>query len=195
MEEQKFTEKESLELISRMIRNTQRKMEKGAGTPMLIWGSATIITTVIVWLFVRTTHNSYWNFLWFLIPALGSMGMLLRKKHSRGIRTYVDKVISDVWLVLGITGFTLSCLAILNIMWPLPILFIIILIMGMGTVLTGLIAEFKPILYGGIAGMFLGVVQYLVSSYDAKMLIFAAVFFIMMIIPGYILNQRAKNHV
>ncbi|MDR0430440.1 MAG: hypothetical protein LBH58_08205 [Tannerellaceae bacterium] len=195
MEEQKFTEKESLELISRMIQNTQRKMEKGAGTPMLIWGSATVITTIIVWLIVRTTYNSYWNFLWFLIPVFGCIGMLLRKKQSRGIRTYVDKVIRSIWLVLGITGFTLSCLSILNVMWHLPILFIIILIMGMGTVLTGLIAEFKPMLFGGIVGMLLGAVQYLVPNYDAKMLIFAAIFIIMMIIPGYILNQRAQNHV
>lgn len=195
MEEKKISEKESLELISRMIQNTQRKMERGAGTPMLIWGSATVIATLAVWFALKTTNNPYWNYLWFLIPIIGCLGMLLIKRQPKGVRTYIDKMIAYVWLVLGTTGFLLSCLTILNIMWPLPILLIIILIMGMGTILTGLITEFRPFIWGGIAGMLLGIVQYLVSGYDLKMLLFALAFTVMMIVPGCILNHRAKKHV
>ena len=72
MEEKNFSEKESLELISRMIQNTQRRMEQGTGTPMLIWGFATVITTLIVWYMVKSTQNYQWNGLWFMIPALGT---------------------------------------------------------------------------------------------------------------------------
>jgi hypothetical protein len=194
MEDKKINEQESLELISQMIRNTQRKMEQGSGAPMIIWGSATMITTVIIWIVLRVTHEPNWNYLWFLIPVVGGVGMLARKKRPKGLRTYLNRVIYYIWLVLGGTGFILSCLSILRIMWPLPILFIIILIMGMGTILTGLVSEFKPFIIGGIIGMLLSIVQYLSPDYDTKMLTFAAAFFIMMIIPGFILNRRAKRH-
>ena len=42
-------EEESMALIAQMIRNTQRKMERGAGTPILVWSYATILATLAVW--------------------------------------------------------------------------------------------------------------------------------------------------
>lgn len=195
MEEKKISEQESLELISRMIRNTQRKMEQGAGTPMLIWGGSTIVTTLIVWITVRQTLNYNWNFLWFLIPVIGSLGTVLMQKRPKGVRTYIDKMVGYTWLVLGVTGFVISCLSMLSAMWPFPILFFILVIMGMGTVLTGLITEFRPFVAGGIAGMVLGVGHYFSTGYDLKMLTFAIAFVVMMIIPGFILNYRAKRDV
>jgi hypothetical protein len=194
MEDKKINEQESLELISRMIRNTQRKMEQGSGAPMIIWGSATVITTVIIWIVLRLTHDPNWHHLWFLIPVAGGAGTLMRKKRPKVLRTYLNRVIDYIWLVLGVTGFILSALSILRIMWQLPILFIILLIMGMGTILTGLLSEFKPFTIGGVIGMLLSVVQYLSPDFDTKMLTFALAFFIMMIIPGCILNRRAKRH-
>jgi len=195
MEEKNFSEKESLELISRMIQNTQRKMEQGAGTPMLIWGFATVITTLIVWYMVKSTQNYQWNFLWFLIPVLGTIGMFLMKKPSKGVRTYIDKVIFYIWLVLGCTGLLISCLCILHVMWSFPILFVIIVIMGMGTILTGLVAGFKPFIIGGILGILVGIAQYIISGYDITMLLFVSAFVVMMIIPGFILNYRARKYV
>jgi len=195
MEEKNFSEKESLELISRMIQNTQRRMEQGTGTPMLIWGFATVITTLIVWYMVKSTQNYQWNGLWFMIPALGTVGMFLMKRPRKGVRTYIDKVIFYIWLVLGCTGLLISCLCIFHVMWSFPILFVIIIIMGMGAILTGLVSGFKPFVIGGILGILVGIAQHIISGYDITMLLFAFAFVIMMIIPGFILNYRARKHV
>jgi hypothetical protein len=51
MEERQLNEKESLELIARMIQNTQRKMEKGNGMPFLVWGYTTIVVSLLIWYF------------------------------------------------------------------------------------------------------------------------------------------------
>ena len=75
MQEKPLNEKESLELITRMIQNTQQKMERGAGAPFLIWGYATVITTLTVWIVVRFTLNYQFNYLWFMIPVIGSILM------------------------------------------------------------------------------------------------------------------------
>ena len=195
MEDKKISEKESLELISLMIQKTQRKMEKGMGTPMLIWGGATILTTLIVWIVIHMTSNYHTHYLWFLIPVIGGIGTWLTQKPSKGVRTYIDKTIAYIWLVLGTTGFIISTLAILNLFGHLPILFIIVTLMGMGAILTGLVAEFRPFIIGGILGTALGITLNIVRTFDAQMLIFVTAFIIMMIIPGFILNHRAKKHV
>lgn len=196
LQDKTLNEKESLELITRMIQNTQHKLEHNAGMPMLIWGYATIFTTLLVWWTFNYTGDYRMNFLWFLIPVIGVIGILLHKKKDKGVRTYVDKVVGHIWLVMGLSGFLLSCLSIFSTMWELPILFIIILIMGMGAILTGLVTEFKPIVVGGIAALLIGVAHYLLPDFDMKMLTFVAAFVVMMIIPGHILNHRARhNHV
>ena len=195
MEEKKISEKESLELISLMIQKTQRKMEKGMGTPMLIWGGSTVVVTLIVWITIRMTLNYHMHSLWFLIPIIGGIGTWLTKKPSKGVRTYIDKTIAYIWLVLGTTGFIISTLTILNIFDHLPILFIIVTLMGMGAILTGLVAELRPFIIGGILGTILGITSNFVRTFDAQILIFAAAFIIMMIIPGFILNHRARKYV
>jgi hypothetical protein len=193
LQERPLDEKESLELIARMIRNTQQGLERGAGFPMLIWGYATIFATLAVWIAVRLTSDYHYNFLWFLIPLIGLVGMMLQKKHPAGVRTYLDQVIRYIWMVLGSTAFMLSVMSITTSLWTLPILFIIILIMGIGIVLTGLVIAFKPAIIGGIVALLIGVAHYLIPDYDMKMLTFALAFVVMYIIPGHILNDRARK--
>ena len=203
MQENPLNEKESLELITRMIQNTQRKLERGAGAPMLIWGYATIIATIAVWVALAITSNNNSHYLWYLIPVIGITGMLMRKKQPKEVRTYIDKVIGYIWIVLGVTGFILSILSFF--IWKLPILFFIIIIMGMGTVLTGLVVEFKPTIIGGIIGLIISIPHYLlsghsihisdytISGYDMLSITFILAFVVMYIIPGHILNHRAKK--
>ena len=201
LQDKPLNEKESLEIITRMIQNTQRRLERGAGAPMLIWGYATLIATLAVWTAVKLTSDYHYNYLWFIIPVLGGIGMLLRKKQPGGVRTYVDKVVVYIWMVLGTTGFMLSMVSIMSVMWNLPILFIIIIIMGMGSTLTGLVTDFRPMVIGGIAGLLISIAHYLIpgysnkfiSGFDFRMLTFALAFVVMYIIPGHILNYRAKK--
>lgn len=193
LQDKPLNEKESMELITRMIQNTQHRLERGAGIPMLIWGYATVFTTILVWATKTYLGNYRFGYLWYLIPIVGISGMLLRKKRPKAVRTYIDKVVTYIWIVLGGTGFLLSVTSFWSFMWTLPILFIIIIIMGMGSTLTGLVIESKPSVIGGIIGMLLSVIQVLVQSYDVVMFSFALAFVVMYIIPGHILNYRAKK--
>ena len=49
MEDKKLNEQESLELIARMIRNSKRNVRENAGGPALIWGYATVLTSLLVY--------------------------------------------------------------------------------------------------------------------------------------------------
>ena len=49
MEEKKLNERESLELITRMIQETKNKLEVGDGNVLLIWGYVSVLTAILVY--------------------------------------------------------------------------------------------------------------------------------------------------
>ena len=59
MEDKILNEKESLELISKMIQNTQNKLESGKGKPFLIFGYIAFIVSIAVYALLKTTNNQY----------------------------------------------------------------------------------------------------------------------------------------
>lgn len=65
MEEKKFTEKESLELISQMIQVTKENLERGSGNVFLVYGYAAVVLSVGIYAAVHLTGKPLWNVLWF----------------------------------------------------------------------------------------------------------------------------------
>ena len=208
MEDKQLNAAESIALISRMIDNTRNRMLRNSGRPFLVWGYVTVFTTLLVMGAVYYFQNPKWNILWMLLPVLGALLMwLTRDKHTEGkVSTFVDRVINNVWLVMGLTAWFVSMLSLFSQI-RLPILFIILLTMGMGTTITGLIIRFRPATAGGSAGVsrrpppppaggtaaiVLAPVSLIVSGYWMPTL-FAVGFVVMMIIPGHILNYKS-NH-
>ena len=193
MEDKVLTEKESLDLISQMIRNTRSRLEDNSGIPFLIWGYTTIIVAVIVWSLVTTSGNYLWHWLWFAIPVFGGTLWLLHNKKQLNNRsrviTFVDRAISHVWMVFGIASFMISIISFLTY---IPILFIVLLTMGMATAITGLIIRFKPIIFSGFIGILFSPLCVIVRD-TSSILIFAAIFVLMMVIPGHMLNYTAKR--
>ena len=106
-------------------------------------------------------------------------------------RTFVDRVIGNVWFVMGSTALFVSLLTLFTPM-RLPILFIILLIMGMGAAVTGLIVRFTPTIVGGIAAIILAPCTLLAGNMWQPLL-FIAGFVVMMIVPGHILNHTSNR--
>lgn len=193
MEEKKLDAAESLELIGRMIENTRSNMVRNAGRPMLIWGYATVLTTLIVSGAVFYTGDGRWNYLWFVLPLAGWLfTWLTRPEQSRGhVLTFVDRVIGNVWFVMGMVAVFVSVLTLFAAISP-PITFTLLLLMGTGATLTGIIIRFIPATAGGIVAILLAPLTLLFGG------IWQFVFFIigfvaMMIVPGHMLNYRSNR--
>ena len=192
MEDKKLNEKESLELITQMIQNTKSKIVKNAGMPFLIWGYMTTIISLIVWYLLKETGNYYWQFLWFLLPTVAFPAMLLsQRKQQKMTKTYIDRVVGYVWTVFGLGGFVFSCVS--AFCWSLPALFILLLLMGMGTALTGMIVNLRVVTIGGTLGALSSLGCLYVDRFE-QILVFAFAFVFMMIIPGHYMNRVAKEN-
>jgi len=196
MEEKNLNEKASLELISQMITNSRRKLEEGNGIPFLIWGYTTFCISLAVFFFINATGDYHYHFLWFLIPVIGSIGMFISKrskvKHAGHVMNFIERVIGNIWMVIGIAGFIVSVGAFFV---RIPILSIVLLLMGIGTVLTGLTIKFKPVIISGFIGMASCVVPFALKG-NEQILAFGIIYLIIMVIPGHILNYKGrKKHV
>ncbi len=187
MEDRQLSGQESLDLIARMLSATRARIERGSGRPFLIWGYTTVVVSVAVWFAVTRTADPRWFWLWFALPAVAlPLTLLTNRPASVGARTYFDRVVGYVWWVCGSAGFLVS---LLSSFFPLPVLFMIILIMGMGTALTGLVIRFPVCAVTGFVSMALSLLCLIFGGIDG-ILVFAAVFVVMMIIPGHILQHK-----
>ena len=184
---------ENIALVGRMIDNTRSRMVRNAGRPFLIWGYATVVTTLAVWAAYALFPGRNWYYLWLLLPVFGTALSLLTMPKADGGRvyTFIDRVIGQVWLVMGLTAWFVSLLSVFGDM-PVPILFVILLMMGMGTAITGLVIRFVPAAVGGAAAIVLAPVSLAATGYWVPAL-FIAGFVAMMIVPGHILNYKS-NH-
>ncbi len=190
MEDRKLNEKESLDIITQMIRNTQAKMEQNVGRPLLILGYVSVIVALGIWFAKVSTDDYRWNFLWFLVPVIGwTLVFLLGRKHNY-VTTYIDRIINYVMLVFG-AGIIIAC-CISVVFWEFPGLFISALMLGMMTTLIGLISQVRMVSITGVCGMLMSPVILFVDGHNQ--LVFIALIFVFLLVnPGHILNKNRNK--
>lgn len=203
MEEKKLTEKESLELISQMIRSTRENMEVGSGNQFLAWGYFSVALSVMLFLLVGGTGNMEWAWGWFSMFIFGGILKWMQRGRKRPLLTYTDRVVIQVWQVIGwlfvLTVLVMIALAFVygkvdfSLMLPLALLYC-----GLGTSITGVVIRERWAMYSPLVSFVLAV--YMLTSYvigEAYVLgwylYFGLAFVFMMIVPGHIINRKAKQ--
>ena len=192
MEKKLMTEKESLELISQMIQNSKQNVSNNAGGPALVWGYASVITSILIYFGLIYIGTYQVMMGWLLIPIIGGIGMFVLNKREQPVlvKTYLDRVINYIWMIFGILAGSISIATF--IFYTIPVLFIIGVLMSAGIALTGFITNYKAYIVGGIGGMALSFLCLVFINDTFSILIFAGVFIISMIIPGHIANSDNK---
>ncbi|MGL5788272.1 MAG: hypothetical protein ACRCXV_00090, partial [Bacteroidales bacterium] len=100
MKEKNLNEKESIDLITRMIKNTQQNINAGGGNPFIIWGVSVLIAAFIVLILLHMTKNAYMSFGWFIIPIIGYIWTNLQGDKPKVV-THIDRMLATVWKVSG----------------------------------------------------------------------------------------------
>lgn len=196
MENLKMNEAQSLSLISQMINDSRHRLARNSGTPFLIWGYIAVLVSVFEFFVLYCNLPKILLFGWFAIPILGWLLMMFfcrKNDRERGGRNYLDRVVSAIWIVFGVSFVWLYLAALV---YQIPLLFLVVLTMGMGTLITGLVISHKVTMWGGFIGMFTSLIFPAIDKFMPDLwfgwdiLIFAAIFLVMMVIPGHILNHK-----
>lgn len=192
MEDINLTPEQSVQVIRRMLEDTRKSTMKGAGVPYLIWGYTTFVTSLVVY-FLLPVIGAMAHLFWFLIPLVGfTFSAIYYGRRSKAPKTELTRAMGIYWTVLGIIAL------VLGIMRPyvsMPILTIILLLIGGGTVTSGYITRLRPLQVSGILGMVMGVVVAFLPA-SVQPLAFGIAFLLMQCLPGHILchTLREQSH-
>ena len=217
-DQDQLSEKESLEIINKMIQKTKSTYHD-KGISALLWGTVVTIASLVT--YARLEFNFTLSFdIWLIVlfAIIPQIIISINEQKNIKIKKYDDEAIDAVWIVYAITIFGLVLYQ--NIMpnatvahlktdgWQLvkhytdnktidvvvkpfaPSFYsLFILIYAFPTIVTGIVKKFKPMIIGGI----LSYVAFLVSlytetKYDMLLGAIAAIF--NWLIPGFILHNR-----
>jgi hypothetical protein len=205
MEEKQMTEKESIELISQMIQSTKRNMEVGSGNHFLYWGYFTLALSVAIYFLSGIIQNAVCQWMWCLMFLFWAfMSYRTKKIKKPKVKTYTDSVIDKVWQVMG-AMFILTFIAvfictklfnyssIMVLMMPLSILYV-----GIGVSISGIIIRERWVIYMPVVSFIIAFVMLAVQAsrlwpileWD---LLMGISFIFSMIIPGHVLNYKARR--
>lgn len=208
MEEKKLTERESLALIAGMIQRTKQRTGLDCGTPLLLWGYTTAITAVLVHMALILTQNHKSMLLWLLIPLVGwplNHRFVRRGKENGGeAKSYTDIITDRLWMCVmfseliaaaicaGFAGFGHHCVWILMFIYSL-------MAVGSASTAQGIIIRENSLVVGGLVGVTGGLIVMgckiaaVPLSAAWVMPMFTACFVMMTIIPGHIINRKARR--
>lgn len=207
MEEKMINEKESIEIITSMIARTKERYMLGDGNIMLMWGYVTLCVSVLIWTLLAITHNPVVNWLWYLIWIIGGIATpIMAKRHAvrKGVKNYTDRIISRLWSVVGYSAIlsTLGCLVLFFVAgadaWSAMFIFALIVV-PFAEMANGIVLNETSFVVGGGIGFAAGTfVTCCIAARVALiatwvMPIFIVAFVCMMIIPGHIVNYKAKQ--
>ena len=202
MENNKLSEAQSLELITSMIQDSRSRLARNSGTPFLIWGYTTVAVSLFNALALYLGWSHAWAWSWFTIPVIGWLGMMLLIKQEPSARNYIDRIVSMIWVVIGLS---FAWLFVGAVVFGCSISFLTVVVMGIGTVLTGCVIKHRTTAICGWAAMCASLIFPIVYFIMAKsgsasaisevwiwgeLIVFALIFLVMMVIPGHILNHK-----
>lgn len=191
MTDKNLTPQESLQLIEQMALRTRQRIESEVGVHFVIWGYTSILACLLVFLLYPTLGVQA-NWLWLVNPLLGypiMLWYLRRRTKDSYAESHVDRFVSILWITLGINAMLYS--ACVPGVYILPMILILI---SMGTIITGFSQRIQVLQWSGCLGALIG---YSLLLFDltggTSLLVFALGFLVLCVIPGHILIHRPRQ--
>jgi hypothetical protein len=187
MESQRsLSPQESLDLIADAILKTKDNIRENS-FGFLLWGW---LITVASFLYFLLHHYTTFQYYFIPFPVLACIGIIatilfLKRKNSESILTYTSYFINKMWIVLAISFIVVVFINVSQGKMPFTYTLIIA---GIGTLVSGWIMRFQPLIIGGILFLVSAIMSiYIVDEY--KPLLHGIAIIAGYLIPGY----RLKN--
>jgi len=208
MEDKRIDERESIEIITSMIARTKERYMLGDGNIMLMWGYLIVAVSALIWALLTITGNPCVNWLWFLAWIIGGIAtpiMAKKKAVKKAAKTYIDRVISRLWTIVGYSASSciIVCLCLLFTRginaWSAMFVFALIIV-PFAEIANGIVLNESSYLRGGAFGLMTGIIitcciaggVTLSANWFMPVFIIACIY--MMIIPGHVVNHKAKKN-
>ncbi|MCM1150685.1 MAG: hypothetical protein NC209_02180 [Alistipes sp.] len=204
MEDKNLTPQQSMALITAMIQNSKQRVAMPDLHISIMWAVLSIVCAVAVFAAIFATGDVRFNWLWLAIPLLGipSSIVLARKKRAeKRARTYIDRMSSTLWKVIGFFGAALSlvCLGFSLCGYPqawTAMFLYAFIVVGFGAAMQGVILQEPAYLFGGVCSILAGFVSVILSLCRIPLLMIWALplyvlcFLLMFIVPAFVIRRK-----
>jgi len=194
MEEPHFTPEESLLLISKTIKETQKSFQEN-GHIIVLWGVITFSVFFLQYFFELVELHKKFDIIWtcilFPLGAIYTFVYVRKKAKKNNIpKTVLGVSFETMGWVLGLNIGVLASAFGNQLGNALPP--VIIILFAMFIIVIGITIKFKPLTIGGILMNLIGFGTFLINpAYYGFSLMLASV--IGLIIPGILLNIAKKR--
>jgi hypothetical protein len=195
--EKNFSQEDGLLVIRQMIDQAKGKLEKGDGKYFILWGYLITITCVLHYASYKffDMDPNYSGYLWGIPTGIGIIisfyfGWKDGKKET--VKTYVSSMISQIWI-----GFACMCLLISFLLLGKYGVFIypaISLVYAYATYLSAHAFRMKW-MFISAGACFVCIILYRFVPYAEYPLLMASMLVCGNLIPGHIINYKAKKNV
>ncbi len=181
----------SISIIEEMINKTKQKYSD-SGFLYLLWGYFVVIAALLHYFLLNTSFNYPFIGWAVLMPLGGIISMVYSNKENKKpyAKSYTDDIMKYTWLAFGILlAVILLSMGKLGInTYPL-----VMVAYGVPTFITGGVLKFKPLIYGAIGSIVIGVISFN-YPFETQLLLLCAAIVVSYLIPGHLLRiQHQKN--
>ncbi|MFP3859420.1 MAG: hypothetical protein ACLFUW_01240 [Bacteroidales bacterium] len=191
MNKNELTPQESLQVINEMIDTSKTRMREN-GFIYLFWGWLMIFCALAQFVLLQFEYYEISYYPYFLgIPGGIYTGFYYsRKEKKEQGTTYVEKILSMLWIAVGINIFIAAFIFSFTLQInPIPF---ILMFLGIGTVVSGQSLKFKPLIAGGLICNLMAVLTiFLPFIYHPVLIVLALI--AADLIPGYSLKNKYKK--
>ncbi len=221
--ESSLSEKESLELISKMISSAKNNLQKGLGNVFLLWGYlvAGISLVIFILLIAIPGDLRYYAYFLYALMALGvplHIRLIRKMEQQQLVKTYIEKIIEFVWIAFTISVITIIVGMLISTVLVLPrftttepgyeflhwfpwtfVTPFMLSFYGFALFVSGKAYQFKPLSTGGWVCWIATLLLIAMFHHPSLLMIQQLVLFISVIfgfiIPGHLLNKKERCHV
>lgn len=185
-DEKRLSPQESMDVILQAISSTKSGIRANSFYFML-WGWLIAIASFGFFV-MKVFFNMWHHFVLFPVLALvGGIVTIIHYSRKRVVSTesYVSHFLSRMWIVLGF-GFLI--VVFINVSRGQPPFTYTLLLAGVGTLVSGWVMKFKPLVFGGVLFLVSAVASIYVSE-EYKSLLQGITVVAGYLVPGYLLKN------
>jgi hypothetical protein len=190
MQEENFTEQDSLKLINEMI-GKAKKSYVTKGIASIVWGSLITFCGLVNWyeLHFKVSFGDVWLLL--LIALIPQIYFSIKERRSKNFISHNETTIHYIWIAFTVSIFlTTTYFGHLQGVSAIPI---IMMLYAIPTFIIGGMYKFIPMILGGIF-CWVASVTSIFTNVKIDILLMAACGLFAWLIPGIILWNRYKKN-
>jgi len=211
--EQKLSEKESLDLITKMI-NKAKNSYHSTGIGAMMWGCVITICSLVKLSEIHFNYQLPFDiYLLTLVAIIPQVFITIKEKKERKVISYDDNYMDYVWLSFGICIFLLIFI-INNVFAELSpvmneyralvkekqgfyfseyVMSLFLMLYGLPTFITGAACRFRPMFWGGLICWACSIITiYTTIKIDLVLTAFSAI--TAWFIPGILMEKEYRNY-